>query len=307
MPGGLPGVAPSRLERDALKGTELEYKELGKSGVMVPEIGLGTHNYTGGAEALRTMIERGATLIDTAETYGTEDVVGIAVAGIRERVIIATKIADIHFADVTTSVDRSLRMLRTDFIDLYQLHRFNPAIPLEETMGALEALVDAGKVRFIGVCNFSVAQLKMAQSALTKHPITTNQVDYSLITRKVEPGLLEYCRENQITVIAHSPLGRGLRNITVRDRRQSLAQLARATGRSEAQVALNWCISQPGIIAVPKSNSLERMIENCGSSGWQMTAEQKTMLENNISLFRRRGPIELALRRVARRALRMLR
>ena len=287
------------------KATILEFKELGQSGVMAPEIGLCTHRYIGGVDPLRQMIEEGATLIDTAESYGTENVVGQAVKGVRQCVIIATKISTAHLntANVTASVDQSLRMLQTDYIDVYQLHGLNPTIPLAETMGALEEPVDAGKVRFIGVCNFTVAQLKRAQSALTKHQITTNQVDFSLITRNVDPGLLEYCLENRITIIAHSPLGRGLLNIRVKDRNKVLEKLARPTGRSEAQLALNWCISHQGIIAVPKSNSLERMIENCNSSGWGLSDEQKAMLENSVSAFRRRGPTELALRRLARRAL----
>ena len=287
------------------RGCWLQHKQLGRTGVQVPEIGLGTHRFMGGVEPLRRGIEAGAAFVDTAEAYGTETVVGQAVAGCRDRVLIATKVspAHLHFKDVIAAADRSLKLLNTDYIDLYQIHHFNPAIPLSETLGAMQDLINSGKVRYIGVCNFSISQLRQAQAALPKHAIVTNQLEFNLMARSIEPGLLQYCRENSITIIAHSPLSRGLQNLKSRDPADSLIQVAQATGKTEAQVALNWCISQEEVIAIPKSNALNRVEENCSASGWRLSTEHMALLESNIAPIRRRGPTETALRKLARRIL----
>lgn len=283
----------------------MEYRQLGRTDIRVPELGLGTHRYTGGVGPLRRGIELGASMVDTAESYGTEHIVGKALAGMRRQVIIATKFSPVHnrYRDVLEAADSSLRLLDTDYIDLYQLHHFTPAIPLAETLGAMEDLVDSGKVRFIGVCNFSVKQLKLSQAALGKHPVVSNQIDFSLITRDVEEGLFPYCREFGITIIAHSPLGRGLPNIRFRDRGNALSNVAAETGGSEAQVALNWCISHENVIAIPKGNSGDHVEDNCNASGWRLSPEQFALLEERIKPFRRRGDSEAALRKAARRIL----
>ncbi|MGQ9655824.1 MAG: aldo/keto reductase, partial [Thermodesulfobacteriota bacterium] len=130
----------------------MEQKQLGQTGVMLPEIGLGTWMYRGETEPIRRAVELGATHIDTAESYGTEDAVGEAIEGIRDRVFVATKVSPSHFRhdDLVRAAENSLRRLRTDHIDLYQLHWPSAEVPIAETMGAMEELVDAGKVRFIG-------------------------------------------------------------------------------------------------------------------------------------------------------------
>ena len=144
-------------------------------------------------------ITLGACFIDTAESYGTEEVVGLAIQGIRKEIFLATKVSPRHFrhADVIAAADASLKRLNTDYVDLYQLHWPNYTVPIEETMGAMEQLVDSGKVRFIGVSNFFVRDLKRAQKAMRKHKIVSNQVRYNLIDRTVETDLLEYCRRAQ--------------------------------------------------------------------------------------------------------------
>ena len=218
----------------------MELVQLGRSGVEVPVIGFGTSRYEGGAELPRRAIELGATLIDTAESYGSEELVGRASDGLRERVFVATKASPHHFraSDLHDALDHSLRRLGTNYVDLYQLHRPNPEVPIGETMGALEDAVDAGKVRFIGVSNFSRRQLEEAQRSLTRHRVVSNQVPYSLIDRAIEAELLPYCRETGVTVIAHSPLGQGLENLHRRDRRGALDDVSAETGHSAAQIAL---------------------------------------------------------------------
>jgi len=132
-------------------------RELANSGIRLPEIGFGTWNYSGGVEPLQAAIECGARFIDTAESYGTEEVVGKAIKGRRDRVFLATKVLPRNFMqrELVAAAERSLRLLGTDHIDLYQLHWPNLTIPIEEPMSGMEKLVEEGKVRFIGVSNLS--------------------------------------------------------------------------------------------------------------------------------------------------------
>ena len=150
----------------------MELKELGKTGLMVPEIGVGTWKYSGGVEPLQTGIDLGAWLIDTAEIYRTEGVVGQAIASQRSGIFLATKVSGDHLRtnEVMRAADASLRLLDTDYIDLYQIHWPNRRVPIAETMGAIETLVDRGLVKYIGVSNFSLSELREAQAAMTRYP-----------------------------------------------------------------------------------------------------------------------------------------
>ncbi len=255
----------------------MELKELGDTGVKIPEIGLGTAGYTSGSEPLRKGIALGATHIDTAESYGTEDQVGDAVAGIRDQVFIATKVSPGHFRhdDLIEAANNSLKLLQTDRIDLYQLHKPNSEIPIGETMGAMDTLVEDGKVRFIGVSNFSVSELEAAQAA-TGNKIVSNQVRYSLADRRIESELLPYCQRNRVTIIGFSPL-KAIWGASGHD--AALRSVGGATGKTKAQVALNWCTSREGVVTIPKSNSAARIEENCRASGWRLTEDQLALLE----------------------------
>jgi diketogulonate reductase-like aldo/keto reductase len=255
----------------------MEVKELGDTGVMVPEIGLGTWKYTGGVEPLRRGIALGAFLIDTAELYRTEDVVGQAVTGSRDRVFLATKVMASHlrYDQVMQAAESSLRQLGTDYIDLYLIHWPNSSVPIKETMRAMETLADSGLVRYIGVSNFSVKALEEARAAMTKYPLVSNQVLYNLKRRGIEKDLLPYCQQNQITVIAYTPLADG----SLTTRTHALQEVADEVDKTPAQVALNWCISHPGVITIPKSNNLARIEENCGASGWYLSEEQLRQLD----------------------------
>ncbi len=282
-------------------------RELGNSGIRLPEIGFGTWNYGGGVEPLRTAIEYGACLIDTAEAYGTEEIVGKAIKGQRDRVFLATKVLPRNFreCDLIAAAERSLRRLGTDYIDLYQLHWPNLTIPIEEPMKGMERLVDDGKVRFIGVSNFSVRDLINAQAALAKQRIVANQVRYNLIERTIEGGLLQYCQKNGITVIAYSPLATSLGNIRAADPEGVLPKVAKASFKSTAQVALNWCINKESVIAIPKASSIEHVVENMGASGWHLRPELLRLLEDKIR-YRRRGALEMCARRAVRWGMQMI-
>ena len=267
----------------------MEMKELGNTGVTVPAIGLGTWKYRGGNEPLRKGISLGATLVDTAEMYRNEAEVGQAIAGLRDKVFLATKVlgSNLHFDQVLRAAEQSLRLLDVDCVDLYQIHWYNRGVPITETMRAMESLVDRGMVKYIGVSNFSTKELQEAQAAMTRNPIVSNQVLYNLNTRRIERDLLPYCQQNDITIIAYTPLDSGSlasrpRFMPAR-RSQALGQLAEELGKTRAQVALNWCISRPNVIAIPKSDSVSRTVENCGAGDWKLTADQVRMLDEAYS------------------------
>ncbi len=264
-------------------------KGLGSTGTKIPEIGLGTWQYGGGVVPLRKGLSLGAFLIDTAELYGTEGVVGEAVKGQRDRVFIATKVSGTHLRhdDVLRAAENSLKKLGTDTIDLYQIHYPNPRVPIKETMRAMETLVDRKIVKFIGVSNFSVKELQEARNSLDKYGIVSNQVEYHLMDREIEERLLPYCQKNDLTILAYSPLARGrlTSKPMMRHRRAMgvLQEIANETGKTMAQVALNWCNAKPNVVSIPKSNKVERVVENCEASGWRLSNEQLASLDNAFS------------------------
>lgn len=263
----------------------MELRQLGNTEVMVPEIGLGTWKYRGGVEPLQRGIALGAFLIDTAEIYRTEHIVGQAIQGRRAEVFLATKVSGAHLRhdEVLRAAEGSLRQLGTDVIDLYQIHWPNARVPIKETMRAMETLVDRGQVRYIGVSNFSVRELRAAQAAMSKYPIVSNQVLYNLNRREIERDLLPYCQEQQITILAYTPLDDGRLAAPALLRRSQglrvLEQVAAETHKTMAQVALNWCTAHPNVIAIPKSDRVDRTVENCQASGWRLSPEQLQRLD----------------------------
>ena len=263
----------------------MKTKPLGGTGVDVPEIGLGAWQYRGGVAPLRHGIELGAILIDTAEMYRTEDVVGEAVRGMRDRVFIASKVSGDHlgYDQVLRAADASLRRLDIDTIDLYQVHWPSRSTPVAETMRAMETLADTGRIRYIGVSNFSTDELDEARSAMNHHPIVSNQVLYNLRRREIERTLMPYCLRHDVTVIAYTPLdsGRlaGKPGLFAAKGARTLQEIAGEYGKTPAQVALNWCTGHEGVIAIPKSDSIERTEENCGASDWRLSDEDMARLD----------------------------
>jgi len=264
----------------------MNYKKLGNTDLKIPEIGLGTWNYRGGVEPLIKGIDLGANLIDTAEGYYTEDVVGDAVKGRRDDVIIATKVSGRHlgYDDVLWACENSMQKLQTDFIDLYQIHWPNSAFPIEGTMEAMEKLVDEGLVLHVGVSNFSLEQMREAQHFFPNYKIQSNQVRYNLNDREIEKDLLPYCIENDITILAYTPLDSGRlckqKGLFNSKKDKALDKIAQENNKTPGQVALNWCISHENVIAIPKSNSVERTVENCGASGWYLNSEEVNKLNS---------------------------
>ena len=264
------------------ESADVEHRQLGRTKEKVPAIGMGTWrigSYQSPEEretqvtALKRGVELGMTLIDTAEMYHSgrsEELVGEAVKGIRERVFIASKVSPGHlrYEDVTKACMASLRRLRTSYIDLYQVHWPDPKVPIKETMSAMEKLVQEGAVRYIGVSNFSVAETEDARAALSKTELVSNQVEYSLSNRHAEQAILPFCIKEKITLIAYSPLARGRVSDSIP------RELLRKYGMTPAQVMLNWVTRQERVVAIPKAAGIGHLQENASSLSARFTAAE---------------------------------
>ena len=163
-----------------------------------------------------------------------------------------------------------------------QLNPYNHR-PSRVVSSGLQEAKRLGLTRAIGVSNFSSKELEEAQAAMTKHAIVSNQVLYNLNSREIEQDLIPYCQENRITIMAYTPLADGSLTSGPRFRQdgksKALDQVSAETGKTRAQVALNWCTSRSNVIAIPKSNRIDRTEENCGASGWRLSEEQLRLLE----------------------------
>jgi diketogulonate reductase-like aldo/keto reductase len=251
----------------------MEKRELGKTREKVAVIGMGTWEMGDAKDerrhlelqALRRGIELGMTLIDTAEMYGhgnAERLVGEAVKDVRDEVFIATKVSPQHFRyeDVLEACEGSIKRLGVKHIDLYQLHWPSSRVPIEETMKAMEELVTRGKIRYIGVSNFSVAQTLKAEEALPRSEIASNQVRYSLTHRAIESELLPFCERKKLTVIAYSPLDTG--KLPIGKIPQALLD---KYGMTQAQLMLDWVTHREATVAIPKASKVEHTEKNAAA------------------------------------------
>lgn len=262
---------------------------------------------------IRRAVERGCTLIDTADIYGfghNERLVGEAIRPVRDRVVLASKFGNIRDAQGRPAVDgrpehvrraceASLERLGVEVIDLYYLHRVDPSVPIEETVGAMAELVRTGKVRFLGLSEAAPATIRRAHAV---HPITAVQSEWSLWTRDMETEVLPTCRGLGIGFVAYSPLGRGFLSATVErvgegDRRAEhprfspeniernrrllgpLRDLAAAKGCTPAQLALAWLLAQgPDIVPIPGTRRAERLDENLAATALALSADEVAVL-----------------------------
>ena len=295
----------------------------------VSRIGLGamgmSHGYTGAgtddAESIRTIhraLDLGVTLLDTAEIYGpytNEELVGRALKGRRDEVVLATKFGLISHSgrgapdsspdNIRAAVEGSLRRLDTDRIDLYYQHRVDPATPIEDTMGVLADLVQQGKVRYVGLSEAWIDTIRRAHAV---HPVSALQSEYSLWTRDQEE-LLPTLRELGIGLVAYSPLGRGFftgelrteadvealddddfrknnprftgenfrRNVRSADEVRAVAD---EVGATPAQVALAWLLAKgEDIVPIPGTKRVARVEENTAADGVTLTADQLATLD----------------------------
>ncbi|MDT7567327.1 MAG: hypothetical protein QOD96_3765 [Pseudonocardiales bacterium] len=296
-------------------------------GLDVSRIGLGAMSmsafYTGAnsdnSEAVRTIhraFDLGVTLLDTAEIYGpylNEELVGRAIAGRRDQVVLATKFGFISHAagvnaldsspaNIRAALDGSLKRLGTDHVDLYYQHRVDPNTPIEDTVGALAELVAEGKIRHIGLSEAGAETIRRAQAV---HPITALQTEYSLWTRDPEAEILPLVRELGIGFVAYSPLGRGFLTGAIRSTDQfarddfrannprfaagnfeqnlrivdEVTAVAREADATPAQVALAWLLAQGDDIApIPGTKRVTRLEENVASDAVELTPAQVSRL-----------------------------
>src|SRR5262245_29096114 len=274
------------------------------------------------AEAVATIhraLDLGVTLLDTADMYGpftNEELVGRAIRGQRDRVVLATKCGIVRDpanrsirgidgspAYIFAACESSLRRLRVDHVDLYQLHRVDPKVPIEDSVGAMAELVRLGKRRDTGP---SEAGPRTLRRAARVHPVASLQTEYSLLTRDAEAEVIPTCRQLGVGFLAYSPLGRGLlsgrfrsrADFTPDDYRQrtprfsegafeanvrlveQVATLARDKGCTPAQLSLAWLLSKgPDIVPIPGTKSRARLEENAGAAEITLSATERERLE----------------------------
>jgi aryl-alcohol dehydrogenase-like predicted oxidoreductase len=306
----------------------VQKRNLGNEGLAVSELGLGCmgmsefYGTTDEDESIATIqraIELGVTFLDTADMYGpftNERLVGKAIEGRREEVQLATKFGNVRGEDgsfhgvrgdaayVRECCDASLQRLGVDHIDLYYQHRVDPETPIEETVGAMKELVEAGKVRYLGLSEAGVGTIRKAHAV---HPISALQSEYSLFTRDVEDEVLPALRELGIGFVPYSPLGRGfltgrfksiedmpeedtrsarfprfaeenfMKNVELADR---VREVADDKGVTPGQLALAWLLAQgEDIVPIPGTKRRKYLEENAGASGVELTGEDLRRIE----------------------------
>nr|WP_264085193.1 aldo/keto reductase [Kibdelosporangium phytohabitans] len=299
---------------------------MGNQGLSVSAIGLGcmgmSQDYgpaddTESVAVLQRAIDLGVTMIDTSMSYGAghnEELVGRAVAGRREEVVLATKFGiarerrgdppglDAKPANIRRYCENSLSRLGTDHIDLYYLHRVDPEVPVEDSVGAMAELVAEGKVRYLGISETGPDQLKRAAAT---HPISAAQYEWSLFWRELEDDIVPLARELGVGLVAFSPLGRGFltgklnigsltgdddrlpdqrfhgEHLTTNESRLAeLTRLAGAHGATPGQLALAWLLAQgDDVTAIPGTRSKDRLAENAAAADVALSASDLAELE----------------------------
>ncbi|MFQ5668723.1 MAG: aldo/keto reductase [Candidatus Binatia bacterium] len=281
----------------------MERKPFAWTGVRVAVVGQGTWHMGESwrrrkreAAALALGLDLGLTHIDTAEMYGSgeaEEVVGMVLQGRRRSdVFLVSKVLPEHasYPGTIRAADQSLRRLRTDYLDLYLLH-WPGRHPIAETMGAMQELVAAGKLRFIGVSNFDINQLRAAIAALTRERLACNQVLYNLRKRGIERDIIPFCAERDIAVVGYTPFGgfprRGTEGLRV------LAEIGARYGKTPRQVALRFLTRAPAVFAIPKASDPQHVRENAGATGFALTHTDVARLDREWPAPRHRVPLAM--------------
>ncbi|MGC8479061.1 MAG: aldo/keto reductase [Candidatus Micrarchaeia archaeon] len=276
---------------------------LGKSKEKIPILGIGTWKLGADEDTTITVIKeaisKGLRLVDTAQMYQNEVVIGKAISN--TNAFICTKVSpdNFHERSLISSCESSLRKLNAKHIDLYQLHWPNPSIKISETMRAMEKLVDEGKIRYIGVSNFSVSELEEAMGVMKKYEISSNQIEYSVLTREFGDSLESFCKSNKITMIAYSPLATGkLYDEKYKGVFLILSEIGLKYNKTPTQVALNWLLQKGNICAIPKISSIKHLNENIGALNWHLSQKDIQKIDEIGQL---KAPLASRLNNVTKR------
>ena len=197
------------------------------------------------------------------------------------------------YKNTIRACDASLKRLRTDYLDVYLVHWWSGTHPIEDTMRAMEELVNAGKIRHIGVSNFDVVQVKRTQKALTREKIVCNQVLYHLRSRGIENALIDYCESQKIAVVGYSPFGKGDFPKSSSRQGQALETIASKHRKTPRQVALNFLTRHGGLFAIPKSGNVDHVRENSGGAGWNLDQEDINLIDNAFPLPPKNQPLDM--------------
>jgi diketogulonate reductase-like aldo/keto reductase len=244
--------------------------------------------------ALRTGLELGMNLIDTAEMYGngrSEQLIADVIAGRREHVYLVSKVLPENATrdGAVAACEQSLKRLKTDYLDLYLLH-WRGSVPFEETLEAFTELRDRGSIRHYGVSNFDVADLEEARTLKGGTEVATNQVLYNLEHRGVEWALLPWCREHAIPLMAYSPLGSDSRRLRTHP---VLKAMAARLGASASRIALAWLLRQPDVVVIPKASSEAHVRDNHAALTFEISAEDLEKIDRSFPPPKRATPLAM--------------
>ncbi len=256
----------------------------------LPPFALGTWDIRDRKQMVKTIrlaIEMGVNHIDTAEMYpGAEETIAEALEGIdREKVFIVSKVLPYHasYKGTKEALEKSLRRLKTDYVDVYLLHWWDGSYPLEETFRAFAELMDEGKMRYAGVSNFSVREMKEALRIFAPRHIVFNQVKYNLSDRSAERDILPFCREHGITMTAYSPIWQG--KYPPPEKWKVLEDIGRKYGATPFQMALNFILTRNrDIIAIFKTENPEHLRENLASLSFELSPEDMELIDRTFPL-----------------------
>src|SRR5215470_16868823 len=262
----------------------MDVMPFGWTNVPVATIGQGTwrtgdsaRRRSGEIAALKVGLELGMTHIDTAEMYGSggaeELIAEVLGARSRAQVFLTSKVLpqNASYAGTIAAAERSLRRLRTDYLDLYLLH-WPGRQPIADTMGAMEKLVAAGKIRFLGVSNFDLDELRAATRALSRERIASNQVLYNLGARGIERDLLPFCADAGIALVGYTPFGNWPRAGSAGLR--VLKEIGARHGKTPQQVALRFVTRTPELFAIPKASDVAHVRENAAADDFELDAQE---------------------------------
>ena len=279
----------------------MEYREFGKTGFKASVIGMGTYydpgwivsaklfrkqpNLEKHLEAIKIGLDNGINLIDTAELYGSENMVAKAIRGRkRDELFIATKVwrSHLRYDSLIKACKRSLKNLDTNYIDLYQVHFPNGRVPIEETMRAMEYLVDQGLIRHFGISNFNLAQMTAAENAVKKYDIISTQMNYSIANRKLEKDILPHCMEKNIAILPYYPLAHGKLSSAGSWPEGVLNTIMKKHGiEKPTTLALAWLTSRwNGIFPIPRASNPDHVKDNVKAGSVRLDDADMKMLDS---------------------------